>query len=199
MTLRTYGGGCHCGAVRFEADLDLSAGTVKCNCSICSKLRLWSARVPAEAFRLLAGEAALTDYVGRNPVAHHLFCRTCGVHPFEWVDVPNMTGAKYYNINVGCLDGLDVDELMAAPVTYADGRNDAWEKARPAERAPPLTRACPRRGFAANRAGCDSSSWATWWAGPAGRPWPSTCRGSAATGRSTSWWSTARTPPAAWA
>ncbi len=132
MTLRTYSGGCHCGAVRFEADLDVSAGTVKCNCSICAKLRLWSVQVAPAAFRLLAGEAALADYRGRNPVAHHLFCRICGVHPFEWVDVPNMSGTKYYNVNVACLDGLEIDELMAAPVRFADGRNDAWER-RPAE------------------------------------------------------------------
>ena len=132
MTLRTYAGGCHCGAVRFEADLDIGAGTVKCNCSICTKLRLWTIQVSQEDFRQIAGEGDLTDFRGGNPVAHHLFCRHCGVHPFEWVDVPNMTGARYVNINVACLDGLDIDELMGAPVTYADGRNDAWGE-RPAE------------------------------------------------------------------
>jgi hypothetical protein len=68
----------------------------------------------------------LTDYRGANRVAHHLFCKHCGVRPFEWVDVPNMTGAKYFNINVACLDNVDIDELMAAPVTYYDGRNDDW-------------------------------------------------------------------------
>jgi hypothetical protein len=130
--MRTYTGSCHCGAVRFEADLDIGAGTVKCNCSICTKLRLWSARVRPAAFRLIAGGAALTDYRGSNAVAHHFFCRHCGVHPFERVDVPNMTGGEYYNINVGCLDGLDIDALMAAPVSYCDGRNDDWGS-RPAE------------------------------------------------------------------
>jgi hypothetical protein len=130
--LKTYRGSCQCGAVRFEADLDVGAGTVKCNCSICWKMRLWSVRARPEAFRLTAGAAELTDYRGGNSVAHHLFCRQCGVHPFEWVDVPNMTGAKYLNINVACLDGLDIDALLAAPVSYQDGRNDDWGS-RPAE------------------------------------------------------------------
>ena len=80
MMRKTYTGSCHCGAVRFEADLDLSAGTVKCNCTFARKLRLWSVRAAPEAFRLIDGEAELTDYRGSNPVAHHLFCRHCGVH-----------------------------------------------------------------------------------------------------------------------
>ncbi len=130
--LKTYTGSCHCGAVRFEADVDVAAGTGRCNCSICTKMRLWSIQIAPRAFRLIAGEAELTDYRGQNPVAHHLFCRRCGIHSFEWVDVPNMSGAKYYNINVACLDDIDIDELVSAPITYSDGRNDDWGSA-PAE------------------------------------------------------------------
>jgi hypothetical protein len=37
MTMRTYHGSCHCGAVAFEADLDL-AEVLQCNCSICAKI-----------------------------------------------------------------------------------------------------------------------------------------------------------------
>jgi hypothetical protein len=124
--LETYSGSCHCGAIRFEADVDISLGTGKCNCSICTKMRLWSVKVKPADFRLLAGEHEQTDYRGNNAVAHHLFCKHCGVRAFEWVDVPNMTGGKYFNVNVACLDGLDIDELMAAPVTYYDGLNDDW-------------------------------------------------------------------------
>lgn len=130
--LKTYSGSCHCGAVRFEADVDISAGTKKCNCSLCTKMRLWSVQIRPEAFRLIAGEAELTDYRGRNQVAHHVFCRHCGVRGFEWVDMPNMTGHRYFNVSINCLDGVDIDELMAAPVSYADGRNDDWG-ATPAE------------------------------------------------------------------
>lgn len=124
--LKTYTGSCQCGAVRFEADVDIGAGTGKCNCTICTKMRLWSVNAAPGAFRLIAGESELTDYRGNNPVAHHLFCRNCGVRPFEWVDMPNMSGSKYYNLNVTCLDGVDIDELMSAPVTFYDGLNNNW-------------------------------------------------------------------------
>jgi len=124
--LKTYTGSCHCGAVRFEADVDIGAGTAKCNCSICTKMRLWSVKTRPENFRLICGDADLTDFRGNNPVAHHTFCRHCGVRGFEWVDTPNMTGHKYYSINVACLDDVDLDELMAAPVAYIDGRNNNW-------------------------------------------------------------------------
>src|SRR5216117_2543038 len=53
---RTYKGSCHCGAVRFECDLDLSAGTTRCNCKFCSKARFWMAFTKGGSLPAFGGE-----------------------------------------------------------------------------------------------------------------------------------------------
>ena len=127
---KTYQGSCHCGAVRFEADIDLAQGTLKCNCSVCFKTRAWLAGVPAADFRLLAGDQALADYQFGQRRIHHLFCKTCGVRPFSQGTDPN--GNRFFAVRVNCLDGVEPQELIAAPVRYFDMRHDNM-KSPPAE------------------------------------------------------------------
>lgn len=122
--MKTYRGSCHCGAVRFEADVDLSQGTLRCNCSIGTKIRFWPAIVKPASFRLLAGHADLTKHLFNTKTDQHLFCRHCGVHPFVIGNSPR-SGA-FYAANVTCLDDVSIDELAGAPITYLDGRNDNW-------------------------------------------------------------------------
>src|ERR1700742_580902 len=109
---RTYRGSCHCGTVRFEADIDLSAGTFKCNCEMCTKTRVWGATVKPAAFRLLSGAEALLNYQPEN--IHHVFCRHCGVRPYGTGDNPQL-GGKFYAVRVNCLDDVSWEELVEAP------------------------------------------------------------------------------------
>src|SRR5271169_6808701 len=128
---KTYHGSCICGAVKFEADIDFSKGTGKCNCTICRKLRFWGVKVKPEEFRLSsssdgADEAELTtDFIYRSPAVHQLFCKKCGCHAYHRGDIPQV-GGKFVSVNIACLDDVEDSEMAGITVRYADGRNDNW-------------------------------------------------------------------------
>ena len=123
--LKTYHGSCHCGAVTFEADLDLSAGTGRCNCSICTKRRAWGVNIKPDAFRLIQGDEALSDYQFGTFSGHHRFCSKCGCAPFGDGHVEAI-GGDFVSIAVNCLDDVTPEELANAPVRYSNGRDNRW-------------------------------------------------------------------------
>ncbi|TWI60525.1 hypothetical protein IP91_05095 [Pseudoduganella lurida] len=123
--MKTHQGSCHCGAVRYAATFDLADGTLRCNCSICTKKRWWGATMPRSRFVLLQGEDALTDYTFGRHVERHRFCRHCGVQPFIFTTSP--THGDFVIVNVATLDDVSDEELAAAPVRYVDGRHDDWQ------------------------------------------------------------------------
>ena len=119
--MKTYQGSCHCGAVKFEVDADLSEVT-RCTCSMCSKKGGLFYYVPPDQFRLLQGEDDLTLYRFNTELAKHYFCQHCGIHAFGH---PRST-PEIFLINVRCLDDFDL-ETEAYKVKVFDGRN--WEAA----------------------------------------------------------------------
>lgn len=122
---QTYSGGCHCGAVRYEADIDLSKGTLKCNCSICSKARAWLVAVDGEDFRLLSGTDALSEYQFGAKRIHHLFCKHCGIKSFGRGSGPD--GKESVAVLVSSLENVPDAELAALPIMFVDGRNDDFQ------------------------------------------------------------------------
>jgi hypothetical protein len=125
----TYHGSCHCKAVTFEADIDLSDGTGKCNCTFCWKQRMWkTAPIKPESFRLLTGEGVLGDYArsGDWGEQHHRFCRQCGIATHNDGNMPMLNG-RFVMVHVAALDDLPPSALIAAPLRCADGLNDAWQ------------------------------------------------------------------------
>jgi len=121
--LKTYAGSCHCGKVRFEADIDLSRGTVKCNCSTCTKTRSWVGFVGPQHYRLMSGAEAQTEYQwippGREaPSIQYHFCATCGCVAFWRAAQTDAAGRKRIAVNLR----LAEPEVVAAiPIDRFDG------------------------------------------------------------------------------
>lgn len=123
--LKTFTGSCHCGAIRYETDLDLSRGTGRCNCTFCLKARAWAAYVKPEAFRLAAGSEEGVGYHRhpQAPVKYH--CGRCGVLTHARGDADYM-GGPFVCVFVATLDGASPEELLSGPIRYSDGLHNDW-------------------------------------------------------------------------
>jgi hypothetical protein len=111
---RTYSGGCQCGKVRYEVELELGE-VIACNCSRCQRLGSLLAFAPASQFTLLSGEGDLATYEFNRHLIQHKFCTTCGIQSFAEGKHPR-DGTALAAINVRCLDDVDVDALRVKKV-----------------------------------------------------------------------------------
>lgn len=113
-------GGCHCKAVRFEAEVPQAVDVLDCNCSICAMTGFRHLIVPHGDFRLASGAEALTSYRFGTGAADHLFCRICGVKSFY----QPRSHAHAWSVNLNALDDSGGLAITERPF---DGRN--WEQA----------------------------------------------------------------------
>ena len=113
-------GGCHCGAVRFSAEVQEAVELLDCNCSICARTGYLHLIVPHGDFVLERGEGAQTGYRFGTGAAQHLFCPTCGIKSFY--QPRSHPGA--WSVNYRC---LDEPHGLRAEIVPFDGRN--WENA----------------------------------------------------------------------
>jgi hypothetical protein len=113
-----YTGSCHCGAVRYTVEADLSQPVISCNCSMCQRSGTLLAFVPADKFHLVQGSDSLTDYQFNKQVIHHLFCKVCGIKSFARGTGPG--GKQMAAINIRCLEGVEPSEVK---IQSFDGRS----------------------------------------------------------------------------
>jgi hypothetical protein len=116
--LITVTGGCHCGAVRYQVQVE-KLEAVECNCSICSKKCFIHLIVPDSRFTLLQGQDALSTYTFNTGIAKHHFCRHCGIHSFY----RPRSHPDGYDVNLRCLDDDRIEQFQ---ITSFDGRH--WEE-----------------------------------------------------------------------
>lgn len=115
--MKKYVGGCHCGKVKYEVEMDLK-NAISCNCSVCMKRGSLLDFVPESQFRLLCGESELQDYLFNKKVIHHYFCKSCGILSFGRGTAPD--GSKVIAVNLRCLEGIDLKTLT---IHDYDGRS----------------------------------------------------------------------------
>src|SRR3989339_910734 len=114
-------GGCHCGNLRYRAEVE-EPRLVLCNCSICTKKGALHLRLDPSKVEFLKGKAHLTEYRFGTKKARHFFCPVCGIAVYGH----SRLAPHLVTLNARSLDRFN--ELSPLwPVTHFDGQN--WEVA----------------------------------------------------------------------
>lgn len=113
MTEGTVSGGCHCGAVRFEADLVAGLETARrCTCSLCRRRGAVAVSARIDGLRVTQGADKLTSYRFNTGTAEHFFCSICGVYTHH----QRRSNPNEYGINAACIDGVSPFDFATVPV-----------------------------------------------------------------------------------
>lgn len=110
-------GACHCGAIRFTAELPQGlASARRCTCSICRMRGAIAVTGSIEGFQVHEGADKIATYRFNTGVAEHHFCSVCGIYTHhKRRSNPNQLG-----INVACLQGVSPFDF--AEVVVNDGQ-----------------------------------------------------------------------------
>ena len=111
-------GSCHCQQVRFEVEVGEALTVYRCNCSICRLTGFLHLIVPRSEFHLHTPETQLSEYRFNSGVAHHWFCRRCGIKSFY---LPR-SHPEGISVNFRC---LDIPADLQVRIEDFDGQN--WE------------------------------------------------------------------------
>lgn len=113
-------GGCHCGAIKFSAQVDPDSTLLNCNCSICRMTGFQHLIVRHQDFTLHSGQDQLVHYQFNTRQADHLFCSICGIKSFY----QPRSHPDCWSINVNCLEDFELSDWA---IEDFDGQN--WQQA----------------------------------------------------------------------
>ena len=104
----TLNGACHCGTVRFTAELPEGlASARRCTCSICRMRGAVAVTSTQDGFRVTHGEAELGTYRFNTKTAEHHFCKVCGIYTHH----KRRSNPDQLGVNVACLEDLSPFDL----------------------------------------------------------------------------------------
>jgi len=115
----TMGGGCACGKVRFEAEIDNEEAYL-CHCRMCQRatgsVSIAFKNVPQAKMRWLGGP----DWYDSSPIAHRPFCGQCGTSlGFQFKE-----GSENLDLTVASFD--DPSRFKPKHHFGAEGIHRAW-------------------------------------------------------------------------
>ena len=117
-TPTTMKASCHCGAVRFTAELVDGLNTARrCTCSLCRMRGAVVVSAVLGGVRVEEGEDKLSSYRFNTGTAQHFFCSICGIYTHH----QRRSNPNEYGVNVACLEGVSPFDFKA--VTVFDGVN----------------------------------------------------------------------------
>ncbi len=105
-------GSCHCGTVRFTADVADPLRGARCDCSICAMRGAVTVGTPLDGLTILEGEDLLACYQFNTKVAKHYFCSRCGSYTFH----QRRSDPNTYGVNVACLGLNPYHDFPEVPV-----------------------------------------------------------------------------------
>ena len=99
----TLNGACHCGAVRFTAELPQGlASARRCTCSICRMRGAVAVTGSIAGFTIREGADRIATYRFNTNTAEHHFCTVCGIYTHH----KRRSNPNELGINVACLEGI---------------------------------------------------------------------------------------------
>ena len=117
----TLNGACHCGAVKFTAELPKGLSSARrCTCSICRMRGAVAVTSTHDGFMIHEGADKLATYRFNTMTAEHNFCSVCGIYTHH----RRRSNPNELGINVACLEGVspfDFEEV----VVYDGSRHPA--------------------------------------------------------------------------